>query len=66
VAQSNFPLWAFITEMVALPVAFIFFGLLMRRLRRVHPATCERLGRPTLFIWTWARLNHRSFRAGRC
>jgi hypothetical protein len=53
VAEPQFPLWAFITEMVALPVAFIFFGLLVRRLRRVHPATWEELGRPSLFIGTW-------------
>ena len=52
-AEPHFPLWAFITEMAILPVAVIFEGLLLRRLRLVHPATWEKLGRPSLFIWTW-------------
>jgi hypothetical protein len=52
-AELHFPVWAFITEMIAFPVAFTFFGLLVRRLRRVHPTIWEKLGQPTLFIWTW-------------
>jgi len=53
VAESHFPLWAFIVEMAAIPVCFIFLGLLLRRLRLVHPAMWEKLGRPSLFIWAW-------------
>ena len=52
-AEPHFPLWAFITEMAASPVALIFFGLLSRRLRLVHYTTWEKLGRPSLFIGTW-------------
>ena len=52
-AESHFPLWAFIVEMAAIPVGFIFLGLLLRRLRLVHPAMWEKLGRPSLFIWAW-------------
>jgi hypothetical protein len=52
-AESRFPLWAFITEMAAVPVAIILFWLLLRRLRLVHLAQWEKLGRPTLLVWTW-------------
>jgi hypothetical protein len=51
--KPDFPLWAFITEMVAIPMAFVLFGLLSRRLRLSHPDIWEKLGRPRLFIWTW-------------
>lgn len=50
---SRFPPWAFITEMAGVPVGLVFLGLLLRRLRLVHPATWEQLGRPTLFISAW-------------
>lgn len=48
--EPQFPLWAFITEMAAIPLAFIFFVLLSRRLRLVHPAMWEKLGRPDLMM----------------
>lgn len=51
--ESHFPLWAFIAEMAAIPVAFILLGLLLRRLRLVHPATWEKLGRPSLITLAW-------------
>ena len=51
--KSHFPLWAFIMEMMAIPVAFMFLGMLIRRLRLVHPATWEKLGRPSLIILAW-------------
>jgi hypothetical protein len=53
VVVPHFPLWAFIAEMAAIPVAFIFLRPLLRRLRLVHPATWENLGRPFLFMWPW-------------
>jgi hypothetical protein len=53
VTEPQFPFWAFITEMTGIPVAFVFLWLLVRRLRLVHPATWEKLGRPSLFIWAW-------------
>jgi hypothetical protein len=52
-AEAHFPLWALVTEMAAVPITFVFFGLLLRRLRLVHPATWEELGQPSLFIWAW-------------
>jgi hypothetical protein len=52
-AEPQFPLWAFITEMASIPVAFVFLGLLVRRLRLTHPATWEQLGRPPLFVGAW-------------
>ena len=53
-AVSHFPLWALITELAGVPVAIIFFGLLLRRLRLVHPETWDKLGRPSsLFVWPW-------------
>jgi hypothetical protein len=48
VTEPLFPLWAFITKMTAIVAAFIFQGLLLRRLRLVHPTTWEKLGRPSL------------------
>jgi hypothetical protein len=47
VAQPQFPLWAFIAEMAAIPATWVFVWLLARRLRALYPQTWEQLGRPT-------------------
>jgi hypothetical protein len=53
VAKPYFPPWVFFAEIAAILVALIFVGLLLRRLRLVHPAIWENLGRPTLFMGMW-------------
>lgn len=53
--QSHFPLWALITQLAGAPVVFIFLGLLLHRLRCVHPTTWESLGRPSLLAWAYPK-----------
>jgi hypothetical protein len=53
--QSHFPLWALITQLAGAPVVFIFLGLLLRRLRCIHPTTWESLGRPSLLAWAYPK-----------
>ncbi len=52
--NTHFPLWALLSYFALLPVVFVLMGLLVRRLRLVHPTTWEQLGRPTLLVSPWA------------
>jgi hypothetical protein len=51
--NTHFPLWALLSYFALLPVCAVLMGLLVRRLRLVHPTTWEQLGRPTVFVSLW-------------